>query len=65
MAYIRARGFNSMCPSPFKAEKATRKFQVTVSMFEIYNEALFDLLDPKAGKGAKPKGLDVRTTNPK
>ena len=54
-----------MCPSPFKAEKATRKFQVTVSMFEIYNEALFDLLDPKAGKGAKPKGLDVRTTNPK
>jgi len=39
-----------------------KKFLVQCSYFEVYNEFLYDLLDPKrkSGKGAAGHGLDIK-----
>lgn len=43
-----------------KDELATRKFLVMCSYFEIYNEILFDLLNPVADRGKLGGGLQIK-----
>jgi len=41
-----------------QAENPAKKFLVTCSFMEIYNEVLYDLLDPSIGKGASKSRKD-------
>eukprot|EP00965_Chrysotila_dentata_P114123 3773200-Pleurochrysis_carterae.AAC.1 len=46
------------------AETPDRKFLVTCSFLEIYNEVLFDLLDPSGRRARKREGERGRAGSP-
>lgn len=51
--------FNFIAEETAKPE-ATRKFLVVCSFFEIYNEVIFDLLNPPVDKGKLGGGLQIK-----
>lgn len=50
------------CEQAELAASNKKKFLVECSYFEVYNEILYDLLDParKAGQASHGRGLDIK-----